>query len=86
MPLSPQPSSQNPDLSSNLFGCRKVSSETHELAQRKTEQMEKLRSALGVSSSGNEGDAFNRELQVGAPITTLDVGGSCLGTLWLSAY
>jgi serine/arginine repetitive matrix protein 2 len=42
---------------------KKLTAETHELAQRKVEQMEKLKSALGVSQD-KEGDAFNRELQV----------------------
>ncbi|GAX79035.1 hypothetical protein CEUSTIGMA_g6475.t1 [Chlamydomonas eustigma] len=41
---------------------KKLTAETHELAQRKVEQMEKLKSALGVSQD-KEGDAFNRELQ-----------------------
>lgn len=41
------------------------------MAQRKADQMEKLRSALGVSSTGNEGDAFNRELQVGDSTTNV---------------
>ena len=43
----------------------KKSTETHEVAQRKLEQMDKLRGALGMSSGMKEGDAFNRELQVG---------------------
>jgi len=42
----------------------KKSSETHEVAQRKLDQMDKLRSALGMASDTKEGDAFNRELQV----------------------
>lgn len=35
------------------------------MAQRKLEQMDKLRSALGMKADTNEGDAFNRDLQVG---------------------
>lgn len=35
------------------------------MAQRKLEQMNKLASALGVRGDQREGDAFNRELQVG---------------------
>ncbi len=35
------------------------------MAQRKLDQMNKLASALGVRGDQREGDAFNRELQVG---------------------
>ncbi len=42
----------------------KLATETHEVAQRKLEQMDKLKSALGISAEGKEGDAFNRDLQV----------------------
>ncbi len=38
-------------------------SETHEVAQRKVEQMDKLRAAFGISEI-KEGEAFDRELQV----------------------
>ena len=47
-------------------GAKKGSGETHEVAQRKLEQMERLKGALGMSSEQKEGDAFNRELQVRA--------------------
>ena len=43
---------------------KKATGETHEVAQRKLEQMERLKGALGMSSETKEGDAFNRELQV----------------------
>lgn len=46
-------------------GGAKLSGETHEVAQRKVEQMDKLKSALGLTEV-KEGDAFDRDLQVGA--------------------
>ena len=48
----------------NLYCCR-LGQETHELAQRKQEQMERLRGAFGLGTEevAREGDAFNRELQ-----------------------
>ncbi len=42
---------------------KKLTGETHELAQRKLDQMDKLKTALGISAV-KEGDAFNRDLQV----------------------
>lgn len=42
----------------------KLTNETHEVAQRKIEQLDKLKSALGIDGTMSEGDAFNRELQV----------------------
>ena len=42
---------------------RRGSEETHEMAQRKLQQMEKLRGAFGLSTDANEGDAFNPEVQ-----------------------
>ncbi len=41
----------------------KPTGETHEVAQRKLDQMAKLKSAFGLSEV-KEGDAFNRDLQV----------------------
>lgn len=38
--------------------------ETHEVARRKMEQMERLRGALGIDRDAKEGEAFNVELQV----------------------
>eukprot|EP00195_Chlamydomonas_chlamydogama_P016489 CAMPEP_0202909188 /NCGR_PEP_ID=MMETSP1392-20130828/48598_1 /ASSEMBLY_ACC=CAM_ASM_000868 /TAXON_ID=225041 /ORGANISM="Chlamydomonas chlamydogama, Strain SAG 11-48b" /LENGTH=378 /DNA_ID=CAMNT_0049598863 /DNA_START=101 /DNA_END=1233 /DNA_ORIENTATION=- len=43
-------------------GDRKLLNETHEVAQRKLEQMDKLKAALGISEV-KEGEAFDRELQ-----------------------
>lgn len=42
----------------------KRTDETHEVAARKLQQMDKLKAAFGLSDV-KEGDAFNRELQVG---------------------
>ncbi|KAL6757497.1 hypothetical protein V8C86DRAFT_2624162 [Haematococcus lacustris] len=42
---------------------KKLTDETHALAQRKEDQMNKLAKALGVTSQAKEGDAFNVELQ-----------------------
>ncbi|GFR40245.1 hypothetical protein Agub_g815, partial [Astrephomene gubernaculifera] len=41
----------------------KLTDETHAMAQRKVEQMSKLKAAFGVKDDIREGDAFNRELQ-----------------------
>lgn len=37
--------------------------ETHEMAARKLQQMDKLKDAFGIEGDINEGDAFNKELQ-----------------------
>ncbi len=42
--------------------CRRKD-ETHEIAQRKLQQMEKLRGAFGIGADVAEGDAFNPEVQ-----------------------
>ena len=44
-------------------GKRRHKDETHEIAQRKLQQMEKLRGAFGIGTDVNEGDAFNPEVQ-----------------------
>ena len=45
-----------------LPGCR-LASETHEIARRKVEQMDKLRAAFGLGAEAKEGEAFDQELQ-----------------------
>lgn len=37
--------------------------ETHEMAARKIQQMDKLKAAFGIEGDVNEGDAFNSEVQ-----------------------
>ena len=44
-------------------GERRHKDETHEIAARKLQQMEKLRGAFGIGADVNEGDAFNPEVQ-----------------------
>lgn len=46
---------------------RRQSNETHELAERKIRELEKVRKAWGIGESSVEGEAFNRDLQVGCP-------------------
>ena len=46
-----------------LSPARRHAQETHAQAQRKVEQMDKLRGAFGLRPDINEGDSFNRELQ-----------------------
>jgi hypothetical protein len=46
------------------FGTCRPITETHELAERKLKEMEKVRKAWGIGDDAVEGDAFNRELQV----------------------
>ena len=57
---------------STIHGCELVATpcrecrrkdETHEIAQRKLQQMEKLRGAFGIGADMAEGDAFNPEVQ-----------------------
>lgn len=46
------------------------------MAQRKLEQMSKLKAALGLKEDVREGDAFNRELQVRRRCWVVLGGGS----------
>jgi serine/arginine repetitive matrix protein 2 len=43
-----------------MLWCHRLSEETHEVAQRKLDQMAKLRSAMGLSEV-REGEAFDPE-------------------------
>ena len=43
-----------------MIWCRRLSEETHEVAQRKLQQMAKLRNAMGLSEV-KEGEAFDPE-------------------------
>jgi len=52
-----------PQLDSTPCRERRRKDETHEIAQRKLQQMEKLRGAFGIGADVAEGDAFNPEVQ-----------------------
>ena len=45
--------------------------ETHEVAQRKIEQMERFRRALRIRPGAKEGEAFDVELQVGCIVSAV---------------
>ncbi len=47
----------------HVFCCRPAT-ETHEIAERKMKELEKLRDAWGIDKDAVEGQAFDRELQV----------------------
>lgn len=47
--------------------CCRPATETHEIAERKMKELEKLRDAWGIDKDAVEGQAFDRELQVHHP-------------------
>ena len=59
--------------------------ETHEIAERKLKELERLREAWGIKEDAVEGAAFNQELQVCASAGK-SLGGSdimCTSKVWL---
>ncbi len=60
----PPPDQTRPDAVPPARAARcRLGQETHEVARRKVEQMDKLRAAFGLSAEAKEGEAFDQELQ-----------------------
>ncbi len=51
-----------------MSALRRPATETHELAERKLKELERLREAWGIQEDAVEGAAFDQDLQVIIPL------------------